>query len=92
MSRFRTDHTATLQQESYAIFPFENPQTAIMVTRTYGRYTDGWDQWRVNFPALGVISLEEARLFFQAGLELVDQIQQASVTIHGGHAPQARSG
>ena len=78
MSRFHTDHTSTLQQESYAISPFENPQAAILATRTYRRYTYGWDQWRVNWPALGVISLEEARLFFQAGLELVDQIQQAS--------------
>jgi hypothetical protein len=78
MSRFHTDHTSTPQQESYTISPFENPQAAIMATRTYGRYTDGWDRWRVIWPALGVISLEEARLFFQAGLELVNQIQKAS--------------
>jgi hypothetical protein len=77
MRQFHTNHTSTPQQESYAIAPFENPQAAITATRTYGRYTDGWDRWRVNWPVLGVISVEEARLFFQAGLELVDQIQHA---------------
>jgi hypothetical protein len=79
MSQFRTDHTSTPQRESYAITPFENPQAAILAIRTYGRYTDGWDRWRVNWPALGVLSVEEARLFFQAGLELLNQIQKASV-------------
>lgn len=78
MSQFLTDHKSTPQQESYAISPFENPQAAITAIRTYGRYTDSWDRWRVHWLSPGVISLEEARLFFQAGLELVDQLKDAS--------------